>query len=110
MSVLEFGYSIGGSPLWVMAVESLLRGDNERAVNAIIKENALIELRSRYYLCEAVRYDHPQIRGFVEAQSQLAGIDLQLVNEVAQDMYFGFYKTALQKLGVEVKEDTNENS
>lgn len=90
--LIELAYQLGASPLWVAAVDAIEKGNTKSAINAIIAENALIELRARNYQVEAVRYDNKSIASYAGSEE---------LSELYQDIYFGFYKKALIKLGVE---------
>lgn len=90
--LIELAYQLGASPLWVAAVDAIEKGNTNSAINAIIAENALMELRAKNYLAEAARYDHPLIKAYAGDEE---------LSELYQDIYFGFYKQALIKLGVE---------
>ena len=96
---VEVAYEIGASPLWLKVSKYLTRDkvdqqeDFRKAIHCIHLENELMELRCRNYVVAAVRYDHPAIRAFSDQFE-----DADLINSVLQDMFFGYFQSAVGDL------------
>lgn len=95
--IVDVAYTIGATPLWVFTCDALSKGLYEEAMNCIRKEDAQFANRKANYKVEMVQYDHPLIFTLFESN--------KLASAVANSMYFGYYRTAYEKLEEAIKDD-----
>ena len=107
MQVIQVTYLLGASPCWKMVAKYITRKkdnpkqDLEKAIHCIQLEDELLELRCSKYITEMQEYEHPTIKEFAEQFE-----DVEFVQYVLQDMYFGFLDRAMKRIEARLN-DTN---